>query len=333
MATHVDSPSLPEYRPYRAIVTGAAGFLGSQLAERLVAGGHEVVGVDCFTDFYSRTAKETNLVALRDSSAFELHEIDLAVEPLDHLLEGIDIIFHLAAQAGVRGSFGEGFGTYVHHNVRATQRLLEAATRHPIEKFVYASSSSVYGNAISYPTAETAERAPVSPYGMTKCATEDLAKVYGRNSGLHAVGLRYFTAYGPRQRPDMAFSRFFSAALADDPLHILGDGLQVRDFTYVDDVINGTLLAAERGVPGEIYNIGGGTPVTLLGAIGIIGELSGRRIRVEHHDNARGDARQTTANPSLALDVLGFKPSVNLEDGLERQLSWTLERSTMLRAA
>jgi nucleoside-diphosphate-sugar epimerase len=315
-------------------VTGSAGFLGSQLAEHLIAEGHEVVGVDCFTDFYPRATKESNVAALRESSAFTLHEIDLAAHPLDRILEGIDVVYHLAAQAGVRGSFGEGFEHYVHHNVHASQRLLEAATRHSVERFVYASSSSVYGNAISYPTAETADRAPVSPYGMTKCATEDLAGVYGRNQGLHTVGLRYFTAYGPRQRPDMAFSRFFSAALAGEPLSILGDGLQVRDFTYVDDVIRGTRLAAVHGKAGRVYNIGGGTPVTLLGAVEIIGELTGRQIAVEHLESARGDARQTTSDPSLARQEIGFEPSVMLHEGLSRQLEWTLERTPLsLRAA
>lgn len=315
-------------------MTGSAGFLGSQLAERLIADGHEVVGIDCFTDFYPREVKESNVAALRQSPAFTLHEIDLAVHPLDRLLDGVDVVYHLAAQAGVRGSFGEGFEHYVHHNVHASQRLFEAATRQSVKRFVYASSSSVYGNAISYPTAETANRMPVSPYGMTKCATEDLAGVYGRNQGLHAVGLRYFTAYGPRQRPDMAFSRFFSAALAGEPLTILGDGLQVRDFTYVDDVIRGTQLAARHGAAGRVYNIGGGTPVTLLGAIEIIGELTGRQIAVEHLESARGDARQTTSDPSLAREEIGFEPSVMLHEGLARQLEWTLERMPMsLRAA
>jgi nucleoside-diphosphate-sugar epimerase len=332
--TQLDSDSSAEDRAYRALVTGSAGFLGSQLAERLIADGHEVVGVDCFTDFYPRDIKEANVAALRDSSDFTLHEVDLADHPLDELLDGIDVIYHLAAQAGVRGSFGDGFEHYIHHNVHASQRLLEAATRHPVSRFVYASSSSVYGNAISYPTDETAARAPVSPYGMTKCATEDLAGVYARNQGLHTVGLRYFTAYGPRQRPDMAFSRFFKAALSDEALKILGDGLQVRDFTYVDDVIEGTLRAAENGAAGRVYNIGGGTPVTLLGAVEIIRELTGRDIAVEHLESARGDARQTTSDPGLARDEIGFQPSVELQDGLARQLEWTLERSPIgLRAA
>jgi UDP-glucose 4-epimerase len=316
-------------------VTGTAGFLGSQLAERLLAQGNDVVGVDCFTDFYPRSIKESNLRFLRDSTAFELHEVDLATHPLDDLLDGVDVVYHLAAQAGVRGSFGEGFDDYVHHNVQGTQRLLEAATRSSIDRLVYASSSSVYGNAVSYPTAETAERSPVSPYGMTKCATEDLAGVYSRNHGLQTIGLRYFTAYGPRQRPDMAFSRFFDAALADETLTIFGDGMQVRDFTYAGDLVEGTLLAAERGVPGRVYNIGGGTPVTLLGAVETIGELTGRRMRIEHRQRARGDARQTTSDPSLARAELGFEPSVTLEEGLARQLEWTLDRSplTVVRAA
>jgi nucleoside-diphosphate-sugar epimerase len=258
----------------------------------------------------------------------------LAEAPLDPLLEGIDAIYHLAAQAGVRGSFGQGFDLYVRHNIRATQRLLEAATRAPVEKFVFASSSSVYGNAATFPTSETTERAPVSPYGMTKCATEDLAGVYHRNHGLHTVGLRYFTAYGPRQRPDMAFSRFIAAALAGEPLRVLGDGMQVRDFTYVDDVVDGTLRAVSNGRAGSVYNIGGGTPVTLLGAIETIENHVGRPISVAHHGQARGDARRTTSDPTLARTELGFEPSVDLKTGIERQLAWTVGRERVgVRAA
>jgi UDP-glucuronate 4-epimerase len=316
-------------RPQRALVTGCAGFLGSSLSERLIESDIEVIGVDSFTDFYPRPIKESNLEALRSASTFGFHERDLANDPVDDLVEQADIVFHLAAQAGVRGSFGDGFETYLMNNVKVTQRLLEAAVRHPLRAFVYASSSSVYGNAESYPTAESATRAPVSPYGMTKCATEDLVSVYARNHGIHSVGLRYFTAYGPRQRPDMAFSRFVASGLAGEPITILGDGLQVRDFTFVDDVIAATLLAAGRGHAGSVYNIGGGTPVTLLAAVHLLEELIGKPIAIEHREEARGDARQTGADTTLAAEELGFAPSVSLEDGLARQLEWTLERSSL----
>jgi nucleoside-diphosphate-sugar epimerase len=310
----------------RALVTGCAGFLGSQLAERLLADGLDVIGVDCFTDFYPRQLKERNVAGLLGDPGFELHERDISRDPIDDLIESASVVYHLAAQAGVRGSFGDGFDVYLRNNVSGTQRLLEAAVRHPVDAIVYASSSSVYGNAESQPTPETATRAPVSPYGMTKCATEDLAGVYGRNHGLHVVGLRYFTIYGPRQRPDMAFARFVSAGLEGEPITVLGDGLQVRDFTYVDDVVGATVLAAERGAAGAVYNIGGGTPVTLIDAIHMIEDKVGRPISIDYQHHARGDARQTSADTTRARDELGFAPSVSLEEGISRQVEWAMER-------
>lgn len=306
----------------RAVITGCAGFLGSHLSDRLLDAGISVVGIDSFTDYYPRALKERNLAEARDHQLFELHKRDIACDSLDDLLEGVDVIFHLAAQAGVRGSFGSGFDTYLNDNVKATQRLLEAAVRAPVDTLVYASSSSVYGNAVSLPTGETAPRAPVSPYGMTKCATEDLAGVYHRNHGIRTVGMRYFTAYGPRQRPDMAFNRFIAAGLTGEPITILGDGLQVRDFTFVDDVIEATVSAANNGMDGSVYNVGGGTPVTLLAAVQIIEELLGHPIEVRHRESARGDARQTSADTQRARADLGFGASVQLEDGLARQFAW-----------
>lgn len=321
MKTSSHAPT-PGERSERALVTGCAGFLGSHLSDRLLEAGTAVVGVDSFTDYYPRALKERNLAEARDHQLFELHERDIASDPLDDLLEGVDVIYHLAAQAGVRGSFGSGFDMYLQANVKATQRLLEAAVRAPVDAFVYASSSSVYGDAVSFPTGETTPRAPVSPYGMTKCATEDLAGVYHRNHGIRTVGLRYFTAYGPRQRPDMAFNRFIAAGLAGEPITILGDGLQVRDFTFVDDVIEATVSAAENGLDGSAYNVGGGTPVTLLAAVQIIEEQIGHPIEVRHRESARGDARQTSADTRRAHADLGFGASVQLEDGLARQLAW-----------
>lgn len=313
-------------KPRRALVTGCAGFLGSHLSERLLADGVEVLGVDCFTDFYPRSIKEANVAQLRLSPSFTLHEDDLATTRLDDLLEQADVVYHLAAQAGVRGSFGSGFDAYIHHNIRGTQRLLEAATRHPVRSFVYASSSSVYGNASAFPTDESVLRSPVSPYGMTKCATEDLAGVYARDYGVPTVGLRYFTAYGPRQRPDMAFSRFIAAALADEPIDILGDGLQQRDFTFVEDVVAGTVLAAAHGRANSVYNIGGGTPVALIDAVHILEDVLERPIAVNYRDTARGDARDTAADGGRAQRDLGFVPSVSLREGLERQIEWAVDR-------
>lgn len=306
----------------RVLVTGAAGFLGSHLCERLVAEGHDVIGVDCFTDFYARPLKERNLEAPFESDGFSFHEVDLSVDPLEGLLDGIHDVFHLAAQAGVRGSFGETFGVYLRHNVRATQRLLEAVSAREVERFVYASSSSVYGDAgAGRPTSETTPRAPVSPYGMTKCATEELAGVYGRTRGVRAVGLRYFTAYGPRQRPDMAFNRFLRRALADEPINILGDGRQARDFTYVDDIVTGTVAALD-GRPGHVYNLGGGSPVELLDVVALIEQLLERTVRVEHKPAVAGEARVTSSDCALAREDLGYVPGTSLADGLARQLEW-----------
>jgi UDP-glucuronate 4-epimerase len=316
----------------RVLVTGCAGFLGSHLSERLADLGDEVLGVDCFTDYYPRERKEMNLEQLRDWPQFTLCELDLAVDPLDGLVEGVDTVFHLAAQPGVRGSFGASFGRYVHDNVLATQRLLEAAASAGVQAFVYASSSSVYGNSSAYPTSEEARRAPISPYGLTKLATEELAGVYGRLDGLATVGLRYFTAYGPRQRPDMAFSRFLSNALASEPVKILGDGSQVRDFTYVDDVVEGTIAAAHRGGSGAVYNIGGGTQVRLLDAVRKIEDVLDLSIEIEHLADARGDVRRTCSDPRRAVSDLGFTPSVSLDEGLPRQVEWALAHNANLTA-
>jgi nucleoside-diphosphate-sugar epimerase len=311
-------------RNARAVVTGCAGFLGSTLSEALVANGCEVVGVDCFTNYYARERKEQNIALLREVPRFTLIEADLASAPLDGLLEGIDTVYHLAAQAGVRGSFGENFRTYVTNNVLATQRLLEQAANASLSAFVYASSSSVYGNAAAYPTDEDTERRPVSPYGMTKVATEELAGVYHRCFGVPVVGLRFFTAYGPRQRPDMAFWRFLHCALTGQALPINGDGHQIRDFTFVDDVVAGTIAAARLGHAGSVYNIGGGTPVELIEAIDLICELVSRPVEIARLPAPLGDPRATGCDQSLAERELKFVPRTSLRTGLTAQLEWML---------
>lgn len=308
----------------RVLVTGCAGFLGSHLSERLVDTGREVVGIDCFTDYYARAIKERNLERLNEEPRFTLRELDLSADDLDGPLEGVDVVIHLAAQAGVRGSFGEGFEVYLRNNVRATQRLLEEAAHRPISSFTYASSSSVYGDAEAYPTTEATERRPVSPYGMTKVSTEELAGVYHRCFGVPVVGLRYFTAYGPRQRPDMAFTRFFTRALAGEALPIIGDGRQVRDFTYVDDVVAGTIAAAERGRAGSVYNIGGGAPVELGEAVGLIQDLVGRPVPIERRPSQVGEARRTTCDGDLARREIDFTPQTDLKTGLAAQLEWVV---------
>jgi len=312
----------------RALVTGCAGFLGSHLSERLVADGWSVVGVDCFTDYYSPERKRANLAALMDVSGFSLHEADLSIERLDHLVDGVDTVFHHAAQAGVRGSFGNGFEEYVRNNITATQRLLEAAVHSDVSRFVYASSSAVYGNAESSPTAEEAARHPVSPYGMTKVAVEELAGVYSRSHGLPTVGLRYFTAYGPRQRPDMAFARFISAGLDEQPITVHGDGLQMRDFTFVDDVVDATCAVADTDHPGAlVYNVGGGSSIALADVVTLIGRLLGRPLEVERTKPQLGDARRTAADLSLAAADFDYRPKVDLETGLAAQIEWLVERS------
>jgi nucleoside-diphosphate-sugar epimerase len=323
------SDELPPVLPdgARVLVTGAAGFIGSHLCERLVASGYDVVGVDCFTDFYPRDDKERNLAELRQYAAFYFHELDLSTDDVGGLLEGVDTVFHLAAQPGVRTSFGDTLNTYLRHNVLATQRLLEAATGAPLKRFVYASSSSVYGNPARYPTTEHTPRRPVSPYGMTKVATEDLAGVYHRALAVPTVGLRYFTAYGPRQRPDMAFSRFLTGGLAGQPIAVMGDGRQVRDFTYVGDVVGGTIAAAIHGRAGSVYNIGGGQPVELREAVGLIEQLVGRRLEIQRRPAQVGDVRITGCDGALARDELGYLPSTSLRDGLVAQLDWMVREA------
>jgi nucleoside-diphosphate-sugar epimerase len=305
----------------RVLVTGCAGFLGSHLTESLLRDGVEVLGVDCFTPYYPRAIKERNLAVALEEPRFTFRELDLSADPLDDILDGVSTVYHLAAQPGVRLSFGS-FDTYLRHNLQATQRLLERAVDRPLRSFTYASSSSVYGATETFPTPETAERRPVSPYGITKLATEELANTYCRTNGVHAVGLRYFTAYGPRQRPDMAMTRFLGRALRGQRLPIFGDGLQLRDFTYVADVVNGTRLAAEHGHAGVAYNIGGGNTTNLLEVVELLRELLGKPIELEHLPAGRGDARHTHADGALAREHLGFEPATALRDGLAAQLEW-----------
>ena len=311
----------------RALVTGCAGFLGSQLSERLLSAGWEVVGLDCFSDYYPRELKEVNVAGLRHAPNFKLVEDDLVSAPLDTVLDGVDAVFHLAAQPGVQPSFGAGLGSYVHSNVNGTLRLLEAAAGRPLSAFVYASSSSVYGDQDVYPVREDAPLRPISPYGSTKVITEELAAAFWRSHGVPAVGLRYFTVYGPRQRPDMAFSQFVARAVAGEPLVIYGDGRQVREFTYVGDVVEATIAAAERGLRGSVYNIGGGEPVALLDAISEMAVLLGRRVRLEHRPGRRGDPRRTQADTSRARAELGFEAGTPLTEGLANQLEATLRAS------
>jgi nucleoside-diphosphate-sugar epimerase len=308
----------------RALVTGCAGFIGSHLCERLVADGWHVTGVDSFEPFYDRSLKEANLFWLRGQPRFAFQERDLGAGEVPHdLLEGVDVVFHLAGQAGVRDCWGTDFDTYVRCNVVATQRLLDACVGRPLRRFVYASSSSIYGHGIGGCTSEDAPCQPVSPYGMTKLATEALANTYERESGVPVVGLRYFSVYGPRQRPDMAFTAFLQRAVTGQAITMYGDGLQERDWTYVDDVVAGTIAALD-GRPGGVYNIGGGTPVRLVDAIAMLETLLGRSLEVQRHPRARGDAARTAADGTRAQRELGFSPQWTLQEGLAAQLDWVL---------
>ena len=301
---------------WSAVVTGCAGFLGSHLCEALLESGHAVTGVDCFTDFYARALKERKVARLCRAPDFLLVEADIAEAPLESVLEDVDVVFHLAAQAGVRTSFGDGFRDYLHHNVQGTQRLLEEVGGRELRAFVYASSSSVYGDQQVYPGAEDAPLRPLSPYGATKVITEQLAQAFWRSYEVPVVGMRYFTVYGPRQRPDMAFSRFLSRAIEGRPLQVLGDGQQVREFTYVHDVVAATIAAAGRGERGAVYNIGGGHPVSVLEAVALLEELLDRPLTVEHLEGGPGDPRRTEADITRAARDLGYEPATALADGL-----------------
>jgi UDP-glucose 4-epimerase len=306
----------------KAVVTGCAGFIGSHLSTALLDRGAEVTGLDCFTDYYPRAAKEANLAPLRDRRGFRFVEDRLEKVDLAPLLDGATHVFHLAAQAGVRKSWGRDFRTYTVENVDATQALLEAVKERPIVRLVYASSSSVYGDAAEIPMREDARPQPVSPYGVTKLAAEQLCCLYHANFGVPAVSLRYFTVYGPRQRPDMAFHRFLRATLKGDPITLYGDGTQTRDFTFVGDAVAATVAAGDRGVPGGVYNIGGGSRVSMNEVLVLMERVTGRPIDVRREPPQKGDMRDTYADTSRARADLRFAPSVTLEQGLRAEKDW-----------
>lgn len=302
-----------------AIVTGAAGFIGSHLCAHLLDQGDEVVGIDCLTDYYDPRRKEANLVPLRSRDGFTEQRLDLTSAPLATLFEQADVVYHLAGQPGVRGSWGENFLPYVSRNITATQRVLEAAREVSLWKVVYASSSSVYGAAESYPTTEDMCPSPVSPYGVTKLAAEHLCELYRTTSGVSTVSLRLFTVYGPRQRPDMAFSRLVESALRHEPFLLYGDGGQSRDFTYVGDVVTAMREAALSPWTG-VANIGGGARTTMNEVISAVTEIAGP-IDVVRLPAQRGDVRHTAADTSRAREGFGYAPQVSLREGLERMVA------------
>jgi UDP-glucuronate 4-epimerase len=303
----------------RYVVTGAAGFIGSHLLEALLEAGHDAIGLDCFTDYYDPTLKEDNARGLPVTRA------DALEADLEALLTGSDGVFHLAAQPGVRRSFGEALPGYLRQNVLVTQRIAEAAARAGA-RLVLASSSSIYGEAEAYPTPEETVPRPISPYGMTKLAGEHLVRAYAHAEGLDAVVLRYFTVYGPRQRPDMAFTRMVRALAEDDRFELYGDGSASRGFTYVGDAVEATVRAMEDGPAGAVYNIGGGSEATMAEAIALLERIAGHTLRLVHSERRRGDVRRTSADTTRIESELGWRPSTSLEDGLEAQWRWATSR-------
>jgi UDP-glucuronate 4-epimerase len=303
----------------RYLVTGAAGFIGSHLLEALLEAGHDATGLDCFTDYYDPAVKEDNARGLPVTPA------DVLDADLEALLAGCDGVFHLAARPGVRPSFGEAFPDYLRQNVLVTQRVAEAAARTGA-RLVLASSSSIYGEAEAYPTPEETVPRPISPYGMTKLAGEHLIRAYALGEGLEAVVLRYFTVYGPRQRPDMAFTRIVRALAGGDRFELYGDGSDSRGFTYVGDAVEATVRAMEDGSAGFVYNVGGGSEATMADAIALLERIAGRTLRLVHSERQRGDVRRTSADTTRIESDLGWRPSTSLEDGLEAQWRWATSR-------
>ncbi len=306
------------------IVTGVAGFIGSHLAETLLKQGIGVIGIDQFNDYYNPQLKQKNLVKLKEFDNFSLIKADIKDLDWQQLLQSIDVVYHQAAQAGVRASWGTGFSNYTDRNINATQVILEAAKQvKSLKRIVYASSSSIYGNAATMPTPETLCPQPVSPYGITKLAGERLCWLYQQNFAVPTTALRYFTVYGPRHRPDMAFHKFFKAAIDDDPISIYGDGQQTRDYTFVSDVVAANLAAGK--IPeaiGEVFNIGGGSRVTLIELLNLMEQVMGRPIRKNYVEQAKGDARHTSADITKARQILGYSPQVSLAEGLTQEWEW-----------
>ncbi|MDZ8183912.1 MAG: GDP-mannose 4,6-dehydratase [Nostoc sp. ChiSLP02] len=308
----------------KVIVTGVAGFIGSHLTETLLQQGKEVIGIDEFNDYYNPMLKHKNIAHLNGSPGFKLIEGDMQFLDWHQLLKDVDVVYHQAAQAGVRASWGQGFRSYTERNINATQVLLEAAKdAKNLKRLVFASSSSVYGDAETLPTHEGICPHPVSPYGITKLAAEFLCGLYYKNFGVPSVSLRYFTVYGPRQRPDMAFHKFFQAILQDEAIPIYGDGQQTREFTFVSDIIAANLAAAiAPEAVGEIFNIGGGSRVVLAEVLETIEQIVGKPIKRNYKEKAMGDARHTAADISKADKILGYQPQVSLTEGLTQEWQW-----------
>ncbi|AZO93886.1 NAD-dependent epimerase/dehydratase family protein [Halocella sp. SP3-1] len=305
------------------LVTGVAGFIGSNLAKELLNRGEQVIGVDCFTDYYARSLKEENLAAIKGNDNFEFLEADLLEVDLIDLLDGVDYVYHQAAQAGVRASWGKTFDIYTDNNIRATQQLLEAARESTVKKIVYASSSSVYGDTDQLPMKEGNYLQPVSPYGVSKLAAEHLCYLYWKNFNVSTVSLRYFTVYGEGQRPDMAFHIFIKAILTGSAITVFGDGQQSRNFTHVSDIAQANILAAESDISGEVFNIGGdGEGIVLNDTIKMMADIIGKEAEIIYQAAAKGDVKHTSADCQKAKKLLGYEPEMDFKEGLIREIAY-----------
>ncbi|MBC8521772.1 MAG: GDP-mannose 4,6-dehydratase [Candidatus Syntrophoarchaeum sp.] len=302
----------------RILVTGCAGFIGSHLVDKLLERGYEVIGRDCFMDYYHREIKEKNIENALKNNNFKLIEEDIM--NMDNFPE-VNHVFHLAAQAGVRASWGKSFEIYTRNNIEAIQKLLEFYKDRKIKKFVYASSSSVYGDA-ELPMKEDSLLKPVSPYGVTKLAAENLCYLYWKNYGVPTVSLRYFTVYGPRQRPDMAIHKFVKAILNGDEITVFGDGTQTRDFTFIDDVVEANILAANSEIEGEVFNVGGGSRISVNKLIELLEKITEKNAKIKYIEKQKGDVRDTLADTSKISNELNWKPKVKIKEGLKRFVEW-----------
>ncbi len=304
------------------LVTGAAGFIGSHLTRRLLKEGLSVVGVDSFTDYYPRWIKENNLSPIKNESNFSLIEEDINSLDLNRLLQRVDYVFHLAAQAGVRASWGLSFSEYMRNNIEATQRLLEESKEQSLHKFIYASSSSVYGYCPELPMSEESPLLPYSPYGVTKLAAENLCYLYSKNYGVPTISLRFFTVYGPGQRPDMAFHKFFKSTSENKPITIFGTGEQTRDFTYIEDIVDAIIACTSHGRTGETYNLGGGNRKMLKDLFPLFEEICEKKISVKWEEKQKGDVPHTLADIQKAKEDLGFDPKTPIDEGLSEEWRW-----------
>lgn len=306
----------------KVCITGVAGFIGSRIAKRLLAQDMDVVGLDCFTDYYERALKEKNLEQIKDHPRFTFFEKNIFDFDFPAELTKGDAIFHIAAQPGVRASWGEEFEIYTSNNVLATQRLLESVKDVGLSKIIYAGSSSVYGDVNTFPMQETDTPKPVSPYGVTKLAAEHLNMLYYRNFNVPTVSLRYFTVYGPGQRPDMAFNRFCKALINQTQMPLYGNGEQTRDFTFVDDIVTGTVAALDADCAGQVINIGGGSRISLMECIHILEDISGAKAIIDESATQKGDVKHTAADISKARKLLGYDPKTSVKEGLVAEFEW-----------